>query len=179
MTDLNRAAGHPLSETMLRFRHISLMPHPVRIQLAAVHQPLSAEEYSRLVDAVYEAHMASPPSPPSRHSCTCGSNRASQLVPVPPPGDAYAIHTMQATAVTGPGKPEAAAASTRDTAPTEARLASVEAALQRLEAALMSSSTSPRPRYCFYHARFGAEARNCQPPCEWLQSGNGSRGGRR
>lgn len=177
MTDLNRAAGQPLSDPMLRYRHANLMPHPVRVQLAAVHHTLSAAEYSRLVDKVYDAHMASPSPPPGHAVCTCGASNATQVGPVPPSSDALALHRIQAPAAAGPGKLHTASPPP-DTASTEARLAAVEASLHRLEAALTGPSATPRSRYCFYHARFGGEARNCQPPCDWSRQGNGYRGGR-
>ena len=174
MVDLNRAAGHPLSDAMLRYRHANLMPHPVRVQLAGVDQTLHTDEYSRLVDRVYDAHRTSypttpghpahpSPTPPGDPPCTCGASRPAHRVPVPPH---VAVHRIQA--------PEAAAP---DTAAAEARLAAVEASLQRLEAALTRSHATQRSRYCFYHTRFGTAARNCQPPCDWSFQGNGQRGG--
>ncbi|KAK8389351.1 hypothetical protein O3P69_008830 [Scylla paramamosain] len=78
MSDLNRAAGHPLSDAMLCYRHSTFMLHPVRMQLAATRQFLSLAEYSGLVDAVYEAHLASLPSPLSPSACGCGDTRPAQ-----------------------------------------------------------------------------------------------------
>ena len=173
MTDINRASGHPLSDAMLRYRHANLMPHPVRVQLAAVRKSLSMVEYSELADTVYAAHMASFPPPPCYHSCGAGGqdkidpmHLSSHASP-----ETAALHNIQAR----PGPTRGRTSLSRSPTSTESRLAAVEASLQRLEATLAGSTAAPRPRYCFYHARFGAEARNCQPPCAW--SGNRRRGG--
>ena len=181
MLDLNRAAGTPLSEEMLRYRHANLMPHPVRLQLAAARHTLSTAEYSRLVDSVHDAHVAAAWTPPGHTCCTCGHDRPPQLPLAPPPSDAsaaaLALHSVRGHAPAG-HEARPAAPPPHDATSTHACLAAMQASLQRLEAAITNSPAAPRPAYCFYHARFGAEARNCQPPCAWLRQGNGRRGGR-
>ena len=40
---------------------------------------------------------------------------------------------------------------------------------------LTPRSTTPEPGYCYYHAKFGPSARNCQTPCSWNQTASCSR----
>ena len=177
MIDLNRAAGQPLSEAMLRYRHTNLMPHPVRVQLAAVQQALSMAEYSSLVDGVYEAHMGLSSPPPGNLTCSCGAGSPTHLTPVPQSGSSVALLNIRARAAAG-SDTHNSEPPPHNTTSTEARLSSMEASLRRLEAAFAGSPLSPRPGYCFYHRRFGADARNCEPPCAFPSQGNGLRGGR-
>ena len=174
MAYLNEAAGQPLSEAMLQYRHTRLMPQPVQAQLAAALAASPAADYPRLVDAVVEAHAAAPVASLSAPPCACGSS-GPQQGPAP---DAYAVHAMRAPAGPRPGGAPAVTEQ-RPVTSTDARLSAIEASVRRLEAALSSAPAPSRPGYCYFHARFGDEARNCRPPCEWPQAGNGFRGGRR
>ncbi|KAG0718058.1 hypothetical protein GWK47_053233 [Chionoecetes opilio] len=74
MQDLNRAVGFPLSEDMLRYRHTSLMPHPVRVQLAGLQGPVTINEYSEFVDKINAAYTSFPPLLPTHHSCACSAS---------------------------------------------------------------------------------------------------------
>ena len=58
----------------------------------------------------------------------------------------------------------------------EAALEKIVTRLERLEQRLSVKNVEPRnSAECFYHRRFGAHARRCQPPCSW--QGNGHSGG--
>lgn len=176
MQDLNRSAGSPFSDVMLRYRHTSLMPHTVRLHLASVRGAITLQEYAELVDTIYTTYTASPLPAPPHLSCVCSRQEAVNVHAVHNPGhtrEGFVAATTGRAAARPPGghlDPPAT------TPPTEARLSAVEAALRRIEAAVATQPHSTRHRYCFYHARFGAAARNCQPPCEW--SGNGMWGSR-
>ena len=176
MQDLNRAAGSPISDAMLRFRHTRLMPAAIRLQLASVRGELTLSEYAELVDAVFDAHSEAH-LPPTTH-------------PPPPrysgPSPALVSEVSRRRHLTQPqddprppGHPAAAAAALPDA--TLARLARVEEALCRLQADLRPYQRSS-DGLCYYHARFGEAARNCRAPCiknrHTSSSGNGLRGGR-
>lgn len=60
MVDLNKAAGQPLSDELLRHRYANLMPHAIRLQLTGVRHTLSTSEYSKFIDSVYDAHCPIP-----------------------------------------------------------------------------------------------------------------------
>ncbi|XP_045133332.1 uncharacterized protein LOC123517386 [Portunus trituberculatus] len=176
LSALNRAAGFPWSEEMVRHKLSSLLPQPVRLQLAAAPQALSLEEFSALVDRVHEAHVVSPPADPAP-ACLCPVNAAAPTDQPTAPAESLSLHVLQQQAAVTSGArrnpPLAAVPSS-----TETRLASVEASLRRLEALLARSPTQTDAGVCFYHRRFGEEARSCRPPCAWPRQGNGAGGGR-
>ena len=71
----------------------------------------------------------------------------------------------------GPPHPSTAQALSR----LEDRLAALEASIARLHPPRDPPQGLGAPRYCYYHRRFGAAARNCEAPCSW--TGNGRREG--
>ncbi|KAG0712740.1 hypothetical protein GWK47_017769 [Chionoecetes opilio] len=93
MQDLNRAAGFPLSDAMLRYRHTSLMPHAVRVQLAGLRCPVTINEYAELVDNIHVAYTTFPPPLPPHHSCACSASDGVRAPAVFTPGDTPAGST--------------------------------------------------------------------------------------
>ncbi|KAG0723691.1 hypothetical protein GWK47_042183 [Chionoecetes opilio] len=92
MQDLNKAAGFILSEAMLRYHHTSLMPHPVRVQLAGLRGPVTIDEYAEFVDNIHVAYTTPPllcsPTTPVPAAPPTGSERPRclpQVTPLPPP----------------------------------------------------------------------------------------------
>lgn len=133
------------------------MPIPMsqadRLQLARVRPP---PEYSKLIYSVYDAHNVPFPMPPAHSSCACGDSELSHLVPVPRSAeagvDSVALHGIRNHTPEG----RKVAPSPRDATFTKVRLASVEASLQRFEAALVGSPATPHPGYWFHLTLFGA-----------------------
>ena len=162
----------------MRHKLSALLPQPVRLQLAAAPQALSLEEFSALVDRVHEAHVVSPPQQTPAPACLCAVNTAAATDQPAIPADSLFLHVLQQQAAVTPvarrNPPLAAVPSS-----TESRLASVEASLRRLEALLAHSPTQTDAGACFYHRRFGEEARRCRPPCTWARQGNGAGGGQK
>ncbi|MPC61787.1 hypothetical protein E2C01_055863 [Portunus trituberculatus] len=136
---------------MVRHKLTSLLPQPVRLQLATAPQALSMEIYAALVDSF------------SVPACLCGINAAAPTDQPCPSTDPLEFHVLQQ-------KEEVGAEARRDLplAPvsrsTEARLASVEASLPRLEAIPARSPALIDVEVSFYHRRFGDGARNCRLP---------------
>ncbi|MPC57809.1 hypothetical protein E2C01_051797 [Portunus trituberculatus] len=64
---LNRAVGFRLMEEMVRHKSTSLLPHPVRLQVAATPEVLSIEKYVALVGRVHKGHVLSLPLSSLRH----------------------------------------------------------------------------------------------------------------
>ncbi|MPC54795.1 hypothetical protein E2C01_048721 [Portunus trituberculatus] len=128
LSALNRAAGFPWSEEIVRHKLSSLLPQPVRLQLAAAPQALSLEEYSALVDRV---HPHSRPLPwPACAPSVVQPRRTSQ-----PHQRILSLHVLQQqAAVTARAHRNPLLAAVLSS--TESRLASVEASLRRLEALL-------------------------------------------
>lgn len=192
LQNLNWAAGSPLSDEILRYRHTSLMPPYVRQQLATLRGPITLQEYAEIVDKVHATYTWTQPPPPSHLAYaynTVGgfnapafsafSNPSAFYTPSAPsafnthsalnaPSATTLHHTRFLNAVE---RPEALTHSSS----MDARLAEMTKAIQRLEAAMSDRHTPAQRRYCFYHDTFGAAARKCHPPCDF--SGNGRRGG--
>ncbi|KAG0720799.1 hypothetical protein GWK47_047705 [Chionoecetes opilio] len=174
MQDLNRAAGFPLSEAMLRYRHTSLMPHAVRVQLAGLRGPVTPNEYAELVDNIHAAYITFPPPlPPPHYSCACSASDRVRAPAVFTPGDTPAGSTKFLSALERPGARGGHGNALAHSSSTDARLSDMASAIQRLEVAFSAHHSPISHKYCYYHGRFGAAARNCQPPCSW--SGNDQR----
>ena len=169
MRDLNRSAGSPLSDGMLRYRHSRLLPHPVRLQLSSVRGVMTLQEYAELADNIYNTYTAATPPAPPQLSCVCGNSESVSANSVNNP-----VFTEKSNANACVNVMRSDIASAQPS--TEAHLSAVETALRRIETAVMSQQNTTRSEWCFYHSRFGAAARKCQFPCEY--SGNARRGSR-
>ncbi|KAG0727194.1 hypothetical protein GWK47_035156 [Chionoecetes opilio] len=176
MQDLNRAAGFPLSEDMLRYRHTSLMLHPVRVQLAGLQGPVTINEYSELVDKIHATYTSFPPPLPTHHSCACSASDGVRAPAVVTPCDTPAGSTKFLSVLERPRARGGHGNVLAHSSSTDARLSDMVSAIQRLEAAFSALYSPTSRKYCYYHGRFGAAARNYQPPCSF--SGNGQRGSR-
>ncbi|KAG0722246.1 hypothetical protein GWK47_044853 [Chionoecetes opilio] len=176
MQDLNRAAGFPLSEEMLRYRHTSLMPLPVRVQLTGLQSPVNINEYSELVDKIHAAYTSFPPPLPTHHSCACSASDGVRAPAMFTPCDTPAGTTKFLSVPERHGARGGHGDALAHSSSTDARLSDMASAIQRLEATFSALHSPTSRKYCYYHGRFGAAARNCQPPCSF--SGNGQRGSR-
>ena len=180
MEDLNRAAGRPLSDELLRFRHARLMPQAIRVQLAAVRGSMSTKEYGELVDGIYDAHIDASP-PVAAHACEYRVNFAT-LQPTAPAGPSSpCIAKVTTTTPVREASPNLPSHTRPDTAAgpqddTAARLARVEQTLLQLQLSLDPRQQHTSLELCYYHRRFGTAARNCRFPC--AHQGNGQGGGR-
>ncbi|KAG0713851.1 hypothetical protein GWK47_015281 [Chionoecetes opilio] len=156
---------------MLRYRHTSLMPHAVRVQLAGLRGPVTINEYSELVDKIYAAYTLFPPPLPIHHSCACSASDGVRTPAVFTPSDTPAGSTKFLSALERPGARGGHCTALAHSSSTDACLLSdIVSTIQRLEAAFSALHSPTSCKYCYYHGRFGAAARNCQPPCLW--SGN-------
>ncbi|KAG0715646.1 hypothetical protein GWK47_011451 [Chionoecetes opilio] len=176
MLDLNRVAGFPLSGDMLHYRHTSLMPHAVRVQLAGLRGPVTINEYSELVDKIHAAYTSFPPPLPTHHSCACSAAEGVRVPAVFTPSDTPAGSPKILSALERPGARGDHGTALAHSSSTDARLSDMASAIQRLQAAFSALHSPTSRKYCYYHGRFGAAVRNCQPPCSW--SGNYQRGSR-
>ncbi|KAG0721414.1 hypothetical protein GWK47_006360 [Chionoecetes opilio] len=176
MQDLNRAAGFPLSEEMLRYRHTSLMPQPVRVQLTGLQSPANINEYSELVDKIHAAYTSFPPPLPTHHSCACSASDGVRAPAMFTPCDTLPVPRNPQVCRRGHGARGGHGDALAHSSSTDARLSDMASAIQRLEATFSALHSPTSRKYCYYHGRFGAAARNCQPPCSF--SGNGQRGSR-
>ncbi|KAG0727596.1 hypothetical protein GWK47_034311 [Chionoecetes opilio] len=160
---------------MLRYRHTSLMPHAVRMQLAGLRGPVTINEYAELVDDIHAAYTTfSPPLPPPHHSCACSAAGGVRAPAVFTLGDTPAGATKFLSALERPGR-KGAMTMPWHTA-LQRPLSNMASAIQRLEAACSALHSPTSHKYCYYHGRFGTAARYCQPPCSWSE--NDQRGGR-
>ncbi|XP_045101255.1 vegetative cell wall protein gp1-like [Portunus trituberculatus] len=87
---------------MVRHKLSSLLPQPVRLQLAAAPQALSLEEFSALVDRVHEAHVVSPPADPAP-ACLCPVNAAAPTDQPTAPAESLSLHVLQQQAAVTSG----------------------------------------------------------------------------
>ncbi|KAG0715624.1 hypothetical protein GWK47_011504 [Chionoecetes opilio] len=165
MQDLNRAAGFPLSEAMLRYRHTSLMPHPVCVQLAGLRGPVTINEYAELVDNIHAAYTTSPPPLLPHHSCVCSAIDGVRALAVFTLGDTPAGSTKFLSALERPGAREGHDNALAHSSSADARITDIASAIQRLEAAFSALHSPTSHKYCYHHGSFGAASRNCQPPC--------------
>ncbi|XP_045125773.1 formin-like protein 5 [Portunus trituberculatus] len=168
-SDTRRLSGHSPQKWSL----VCTVSSPTSRRQTACPSPaggcptvLSMEEFSVLVDRVHEAHVESPPQQTSAPACLCSVNAAAPTDQPTAPAESLSLHVLQQqAAVTSGGRrnpPLAAVPSS-----TETRLAPVKASLRRLEALLARSPTQTDAGVCFYHRRFGEEARSYRPPCAW------------
>ncbi|KAG0726824.1 hypothetical protein GWK47_035811 [Chionoecetes opilio] len=125
----------PFSEDMLRYRHTSLMPQPVRVQLAGLWGPIAINEYSELVDKIHAAYTSFPPPLPTHHSCACSASNRVRAPTVFTPSDTPAGSTKFLSALKRPGGRGGHGNSLAHSSSTDARLSDMASAIQRLEAA--------------------------------------------
>ena len=165
---LNREAGSPYSDAMLRRRFSQLLPLPIQMCLcAAEHQP--ADEYARMADSLQDHQKQN----------LVGVAHIDTKVPAPEPP-----------------RQEPSIAAVAERPSTSQRLDTMSDRLTKLEEAIRNltlSSAAPRyrptysqahrhedtadhhqqdlrPRLCYYHDSFGDRAFRCRPPCSWRRT---------
>ena len=165
---LNREAGSPYSEAMLRRRFTQLLPLPIQMCLcAAEHRP--ADEYARMADSLQDqqkynmagvAHIGpKPPIPDTPHQ------EPSVAAVAERPSTSQRLDTMTDRLA----KLEEAI---RDLAISSAapRYRPTYTQANRREDTDDQQHQDPRPRLCYYHDNFGERAFRCRPPCSWRRT---------
>ncbi|XP_076066078.1 uncharacterized protein LOC143039722 [Oratosquilla oratoria] len=178
LKDLNRAAGSPMSDALVMFRHKQSLPPHVRAPLTLL-DITDISEYAKKADRLFHAlapqDMAAGLVPPG----SVNSNISNQSARVYNVDNSAPIRVCSDNACASTDA--IARASTARPAPADTldvRLARVEGMLEQLVGAGgVRDPPPPRRRaYCFYHTTFGPRARNCSPPCTWFEHQPWSRG---
>lgn len=193
MQTLNTASGMNLPEQFLRQRHLQCMPQEIRIHLASLSDTLSLDEYGKVADRLHDqlaVYSNTGPSSlvagggPRLHNTaaySCANVQDINAVKVQPHNSDEVLvailsrlsdlekkisDNVNVAPVIPPIPPSVP--------PVLSSNPSSAAAVQVSRPA-NAPQVQPQPPYCYYHRRFGNQARHCTSPCSW--AGNGLGGG--
>lgn len=152
MQSINAQRTAKLPIQVIRSLHLQKLPFSLQSLIETTSAAMTDEEYAELADRVLR-----------REAAAVANQR--ELLPAP---------LGQVCAVT----------KLRNTADLEAQIRDLQHQVAALQGQLKSSTsqeTNPRQRsstqgnLCYYHARFGNSARNCEQPCSFQGNANSGR----
>lgn len=185
LLDLAEAEGSPAQDSpLVRQIFFNAMPPKIQPFLQCLPQGTCLTTLASTADRLLEL-----PSPPGTHTGATSPQAIYAVTPTPPaatPADVPAAVAVQSTSAATP--PDLSALMrqliTGITALTTTVSSLVEVTTRRERSVSTDRrqhrerSATPRGRspraagpLCWYHGKFGANARSCQPPCSWT-SGN-------
>ena len=163
---LNREAGSPYSDIMLRRRFSQLLPLSVQMCLCTA-EGQTAEEYARMADSLQDRQKQSligvsnidtkpaAPEPPRQEAAIAAVS----------PSMSQRLDTMSDRL----GKLEEAIRGLAQSAAAP-RYRPTYSQGHRQEDTADHHQQDPRPRLCYYHDNFGDRAYRCRPPCSWRRT---------
>ena len=178
MQTLNTASGLPIPEELLRHRHLNLIPQEIRLHLATLPGDITPQMYLEKADLLYELlvhpSQTANPCPPAASGLVMPFSSDPRVNSAQIQCTTVRNNTSDSSVVLDKvlGRLEeterrlSAPQCPHISAPAEQNNEIIHKLLAHLEGrakSLTPSTTSPRKgRVCFYHHRYGAQARRAK-----------------